>query len=119
MSMASDATKTMFEDMVKKVMMDMVIDNDPILVNETISSEKESKPVKAGRRRSWLSRKLRSKIKSSDAPKSMFEDIMVRKSMMDMMSDNDPNLTINPISPEKEFESSFSSIKKEKTIYLM
>jgi hypothetical protein len=49
----------------------------------------------------------------------MFEDIMVRKSMMDMMSDNDPNLTINPISPEKEFESSFSSIKKEKTIYLM
>ena len=35
MSMASDATKTMFEDMVKKVMMDMVIDNDPILVTVT------------------------------------------------------------------------------------
>jgi methylglyoxal synthase len=50
----SDATKSTFEDMVKKVIMDMVSDNDSdsILTIETVSSEKELNPVKAERRRS-------------------------------------------------------------------
>jgi hypothetical protein len=63
-----DATKSMFEDMVKKVIMDMVSDDDSdtILTTKTISSAKEFESIKKeGRRVSSLSPKRRSSSRSS------------------------------------------------------